>query len=231
MPQFFFKYDPVTGKRSVGPLNGPDECPSPSASPFVAARRLLDAYRRKRNMQQNIGRAQLTTTYSFVTLPRNQFIIPAFESFDTISPMLRMWSEETNEFSGKGWSFVCQEAGYYNIKGAVEVLLSAPAVPNTRITYAQAELLVQRTNGNYLPLWQASDIAPVRVIVGPPAQAEQLYMPGFCLTFADKIRLSCGDRLWLHFKYQGLADITYVESYQARLAIQKTGDPTYEDEC
>lgn len=231
MKQYFFKYNPLTGKRSVGPLDGGDECPAPAAGTMTVARRLLAAYRRKRNMQQNIGRAHLVSTLSYVTLPRNQFIIPAFYNFDTIEPGLRAWSQETNEFSGTGWAFLCQEAGYYNIKGAIQVRISTPAVANTRITFAEAELLVQRTNGNYLPLWQTSDIAPVRVVAGPPPQTEQLYMSGFVLSFADKIRLDCGDKLWLHFRYFGLADIDYVESYQARLAIQKTGDPFYEDEC
>lgn len=232
MKQYFFKYDPLTGKRSVGPLDGGDQCPAPIARPTTVARRLLNAHKLKRNRQQNVGRAELYTANNYVTLPRNQFIIPDFEDIVSIAPPgLRAWSKATNHMSGNGWCFQCQEPGYYNIKGAIEVRISAPAVANTRITLATAELLIQFANGNYWPLWLTSDIAPVRVVPGPPPQTEQLYMAGFVLSFADKLKLSCGDKMWLHFNYNGLANIDYVEMYQARLAIQKTGDPFYEDEC
>ena len=232
MAKHLVKYDPLTGRRYVGPLETGEDCPPAKAGIFTTARRLLDAYIKRRNREQNIGRASLDEWNTAVTLPRNQWIIPAFDNFSTISPGLRMWSRESNIVSGLGVCFLCQEPGYHNIKGGIDVSISLPAVPVTRITEAEAELIYVRADGAYQSLiWQASAYASVGLVMGPPMQPVQHYLRGFSLTFADKIRMGCGDKLWLHWRFTGAGDIDFVESYRARLAIQKTGDPFIDEEC
>jgi hypothetical protein len=224
------KYDDVTGRELLGPIR-PDEVVDPCGprpSPVSSAARMMQARQILDNRLQNYGRASMFKSGTLTPpLPVNQLFYPDFDVFESIPGSdFRHWEFARDEYGIGGWSFVCNEAGVHNIKGGILVVMSLPAALAVKATKAEAEILYTNANRDfYTLLWQASEIAPFRVLVGPPQAAEQLFLVGWSLTFADKFFLECGDRIWLRTIFNGFANVAAVERYEARLAIQKTGDP------
>lgn len=226
------KYDPVTAREYVGTLTSDDTDSIARSDAFRMARKQIVAQEALRNARQNIGRAFYYRTNTATTLVNNGYQVPPFNDFNTIPSTLRMWRRETNPLSGLGYAFICEEPGWYNIKGGITVKISLAAVPATFVTQADAELIYSpASRAFYSIFWQNTAYAPVRVVPGTPPTTEQLYMRGWSHTFAEKLWLGCGDALWLHHGHQGAADINYLETYIARLAIQKTGDAFIQEEC
>lgn len=228
--------NPATGKEHLGPINQDDVTPSRGSRitpAFTTTRRQLDAYDMRKNEQQNVGRAHLLRTGTAYTLYANVFQSPLFDTFDSIPGVLRSWEMRyCLPITANAMAFVCREAGWYNIKGGIDVQISLPAVPNFKITKAEAQLIYSpKGNPHFTTFWQNTQYAPIRVIAGFPETVEQLYLTGWCHTFAEKLYMDCGDMLWLTHKYTGLMDIAYVEKYEARLAIQRTGEPLRSEEC
>lgn len=229
------KYDDETGLELLGPIRHDEvvaPCgPSPSA--VTTAARMMQARGLLANRQQNYGRASMFQSGELTPpLPMNQLFYPDFDVFQSIpGSTFRHWEFARDEYGNGGWSFVCNEPGVYNIKGGILVEMSLPAALVVKARKAKAEIVGTNANRDFYTLyWQASEMANFRVLVGPPQAAEQLYLTGWSLTFAEKIFLNCGDRIWLRSIFNGFANVAAVESYEARWAIQRTGEPMIPNE-
>lgn len=230
------KYDPLSGRKSVGPIEHEDIARSPgdiAVPPFVAARKQLDAHKAILNRQQNIGRASFNIFDEALTILPNTYKIAPFVHFDTLPSMLRAWSAAyCAPVTAEGLAFVCMEPGWYNLKGGLTLEISVPAVPATRITKADAALIYSPKNNPYHTwFWQDTQYASVQVIAGPPAIPVMNYMYGWSHTFAEKLWMDCGDMVWLIHRFIGAGQIDHVENYEGRLAIQRTGEPFRTEEC
>lgn len=230
------KYDPATGRDSVGSMDRQDirrsDCDL-TISPFLTARRQLQAHKAILNHQQNIGRASFSFADHSMTILPNTYKIAPFTHFDTLPATLRAWtSMMCSPLGVAGIAFVCMEAGWYNLKGGITLEISVPAVPATRITKAEASLIFSpKDNPHFAWFWQDTQYADVQVIAGPPAVPVMNYLCGWSHTFAEKLWMDCGDMVWLVHKYTGLGQIEFVENYEGRLAIQRTGEPFMIEEC
>lgn len=194
----------------------------------------LDRARHTReNMMQNIGRAAHSMTSWTYTIPLNTWVCAVFSNLGSMPANLRMWQMEyLVPVFDTGYAFRCQEPGFYNVKGAVSVQISVPAVPVTKITKAECAIIhYNASTGSYTWFWQDTQFANVRVVPGAPETTDQLYLTGWTHSFADKFYMECGDCLWVVHKFTGIADITFIEVYESRLAIQRTGEPFLEDTC
>lgn len=230
------KYDSQSGKQSVGPIEQQDvqrsDCDL-TISPFITARKQLQAHKAILNHQQNIGRASFSFVDHSLTILPNTYKVAPFMTFNSIPSMLRAWTAMScAPLSETGIAFVCMEAGWYNLKGGLTLEISVPAVPTTKITKAEASLIYSPKNNPYFTwFWQDTQYANVKVNIGPPETTEQLFMFGWSHTFAEKLWMDCGDVVWLVHKFTGLGQIDHVENYEGRLAIQRTGEPFMEEEC
>ena len=119
-----------------------------------------------------------------------------------------------------------------SVKAGIDVELSMAAVAALKITKAEALFIYSPKNNPYYSLmWQDTQYAHVQVIPGFPETTETMYFRGWSHAFADKMYLNCGDMIWLAHIFYGLGDITYVEKYEARMAVQRTGEPPISQEC
>lgn len=233
MSLLFRKYDPATGKEYIGDIASEPDCVGTPAHPTVLARKQARAQRYYRNQEQNIGRAYFAIINDDVDYaPATTYIAP-FDTFNTMPVQARMFRDEPNPSAlASGIAFVCQEAGFYNVKGGLHMRLSLPQAALIKMTMAEAELLYQPADRTYSSVfWQATEYAPIRVIAGTPPTTEQLYLRGFSLTFAEKFFLDCGDVLWLDWYFLANAGIAFVELFEGRLAIQRTGEPFITEDC
>jgi len=222
----------VVPPSDLDPLE--NDCGPVSMPAARITRKQIQAQQLKANRSQNIGRATYTATGLSTTWePGVRRVVP-FDTHSTMDVTARMWRSEQNPITNTpGMAFVCQEAGYYNIKSAIEVRISLPAVVDTKITYVVSELLYQPADGGLsTTFWQAAEYGQVRVVPGTPETVDPIYLRGWCLSHADKLKLNCGDKLWLQWYFNGEGQIGFAELYRARLAIQRTGDPFIDlEEC
>jgi len=228
------QYDSETGKYYAGPLHTNDLKPSRVLmQPFGPVLKRVSAHDRLKNAQQNIGRAATTWSDRNETLAVNTFLIPVFENKNTIGHEMRMFQDEYCPLTlTKGMAFVNQEPGCYNVKAGISVEISEPAVPATKITKAECYLVYSpRDRSSYSILWQDTVYSQTRVIPGFPETTENIYLRGWSHTPADKVWMECGDLLWIVHKFHGLNNITYLETFEARIAIQRTGEPFEGTSC
>jgi len=208
-----------------------------SDTPMRSGKHALAADRARRNRfnsQQNIGRASHTRTNYADAFNANTWYPVVFTLLDTLPSYLRIFQMEYCAPLGMiGLAFVCQEPGWYNYKGAVSTKISVPAVYATKITEAECALIyTPEDRSSYTWFWQHTEYAQARLDPAfPPGVAEQMYLRGWTNPFADKMWMDAGDVVWVVHNYTGLGDVAYIERYESRWAVQRTGEPFIEETC
>lgn len=171
----------------------------------------LGAYERARLLDQNIvRRVEERSPWNVIADPFSPSTTYPIELITASSGLL---------LNGDAWDdlnhrFVSEVPAAYNMKALFEGMISLPAAAALKISRVSLWYIVN--DGTAQPFGKNH--------AHLSAAATKTWIYAWSITGADTIQLDAGDTVRLAWSFDGLADITYLEEFYARLVIEKVAD-------